>query len=211
MNDLQHQLETLTIEARAALGGAANALVAGAIDTDQFAAIVMHLLLRKHTAAVTIGRHLAGDYATEDSGDEAVAQTVAEDERQYLNGFTDDIRAGRYDAEQPETGPPVPKLGRERIIKRLLWYAGRLTGTANYAWVHASDPAAQFWWRLGANEDHCDACPELAAASPWTSETLPTVPGANHTPCLFNCKCHLERIDGVSGFETVPAAEAGGI
>lgn len=39
---------------------------------------------------------------------------------------------------------------------------------------------------------HCPDCPVLAAGSPYTSETLPAIPGDGHTRCLDRCRCHLE-------------------
>jgi hypothetical protein len=37
---------------------------------------------------------------------------------------------------------------------------------------------------------------EIAARSPYTRATLPTVPGRGDTQCLSNCRCRLDIVKG---------------
>ena len=47
------------------------------------------------------------------------------------------------------------------------------------------------YWRLNPAE-HCVTCLDLAEGSPYTKETLPTVPRRGDTRCITACKCTLE-------------------
>jgi hypothetical protein len=81
-------------------------------------------------------------------------------------------------------------------------YVGRMRGSANEAFAKGSfedDPKAEFVWQLGS-EDSCEDCPEKAADSPYTEDTLYSYPGDGDTECLGNCKCILVRQDGATGF-----------
>lgn len=198
MNAQQSLLDMLTVKTKAALAGAVGQLCAGTIDADQFEGIVLWLLQRGHEQAAQYGRHLAGDFSSADELDREFAQHIIDSEKPYLAAFVQDIKDGRYNVTTPDGRAT---LDEEKIAARSGMYAGRMAGTANEAWVRAADPDTLIYWVLGANEDHCAACPELASGSPYTAENLPTYPGANETPCLFHCKCHLE-MGGVTGFTT---------
>jgi len=63
--------------------------------------------------------------------------------------------------------------------------------------ISGSTNDQQFRWQLGSVlTEHCDDCLELAANSPYTKDTLPTVPRAGDTKCLWRCKCSLIPIGG---------------
>jgi len=83
-----------------------------------------------------------------------------------------------------------------------------LKGAEARAEDYADSLEAQFWngyvaggqdwdgvlihWELGHPiGDHCSDCLDIAANSPYTKETLPTVPKSGDTECLFNCLCRL--------------------
>jgi hypothetical protein len=57
-------------------------------------------------------------------------------------------------------------------------------------WDFYTRGARRIVWQLNPAE-HCPDCLGLAANSPYTESTLPTVPGAGDTRCRSNCKCTL--------------------
>lgn len=103
-----------------------------------------------------------------------VAQEVLRGERQFIDGFEDDLRAGKV---------KDPGL-------RMAMYAGRMRGTANGGWIDGLPDDVLITWNLGVG-DHCEDCPPLAKGSPYTKQNLWTTPGSNETACLFNCLCWL--------------------
>lgn len=163
----------------------------GKLTAREFGDKAAERLERAHTAAVVAGRDRAGDDAPEDADDRAFAELVVDGEIEYLAGFVRDLEDGRYrDGDGNEDA--------DAIERRASLYASRMAGTGNEAFVLTSDDEA--WeWVLGAG-DNCSRCPDLAAGSPY--KTLPTYPGANTTPCKFNCRCRVRRSDGVEGFTT---------
>lgn len=129
---------------------------------------------------------------------------AADDSRKPTRAV-ENVATGDSGGARPSGDSAVPEefvAGQDTaaIVKRAILYAGRLTGTANEAWVAALPVGTLIDWVLGRTENHCGMCPELAANSPWTTETLPTKPGMNQTPCLFFCDCELRASDGGMGF-----------
>jgi len=58
--------------------------------------------------------------------------------------------------------------------------------------VAATPDSTLIYWKLGTvRHAHCPDCLAIYAGSPYTKETLPSVPGAGHTRCLTNCRCRL--------------------
>ena len=185
-------------------------LLSGEVTPAQFGAHAEQILTDAYTTAAATGRAAAGDPSPVDEHDRALAAGIMATERKYLKGFVKDIAGGKYgdvgqvahttedEAHFEDFAPDG--VDADEIRRRAGMYMGRVVGAANEAWVLASPEGSTFEWILGANEDHCSMCPELAAGGPYTADTLPTVPGANETPCLFNCKCHLRRDDGAVSF-----------
>lgn len=118
------------------------------------------------------------------------------EEQKYLSGFRSDIEAG-----------DLVNVSPDAIRARADLYTGK--GNNLYQTGKNAAFAGQevlIWWELGIPmTDHCFSCPELAAGSPYTPETLPTFPGAGDTECLTNCYCSLtyefKNEDGDSEFE----------
>lgn len=162
---------------------------------EQFDAI----LLEGHTHAWQLGRNLAGDLS-DDINDLLRGMDRRDEESYYLRGFLEALRGkdARYWDEELDAW-------RDDAIKaRQDLYLGKMRATANDAFVESTPPALdEFYWRLGAVEDHCAECPELAELSPYEKATMFTHPGACDTPCKMNCTCYLERGDGVVGFKRV--------
>ena len=158
------------------------------------------ILYSGHAGAWRIGANQAGGQASRAEIAAAAAQ-AADEQSFYLNRFAADLDAGKY--TDPETGD----IDHAGISTRAQMYSGAMRGTANLSWLNYSEDDDEFDWVLGAVEDHCDDCPYLAEGSPYTKDTLPTVPGENQTPCLFHCKCHLRRLDGVQSIFGVGEGE----
>ena len=57
--------------------------------------------------------------------------------------------------------------------------------------INGAGEAVKIHWVLGPVEKHCHDCPDLASKT-WTWKTIPTVPRAGDTECLFRCACNLE-------------------
>lgn len=98
----------------------------------------------------------------------------------FAQRFAKDIAAGK--PEQPFRMP---------VRQRSELYAKALNGGYNAGAVDASPGDELIWWRLGA-ADHCTDCPVIAASSPYTQATLPSLPGDGATECRSNCACFLE-------------------
>ena len=161
-------------------------------DGSQLRQSLTDVLTEGHRQAAVIGRHRAGDLFPPEEDDRKFAQQVMRGEKPYLDALIRDITNGQYDN-------PDETANVSRMAARVNLYTRKMTGTANENFLLASDET-EWTWKMAEIEDHCSDCPELSAGSPYTSESLPTVPGNNDTTCLFNCKCTLIRSDGRSGF-----------
>jgi hypothetical protein len=112
-------------------------------------------------------------------------------ELDYMEQFLGDLlnRDSRY--FDPETG-----WDDNEILRRMRMYQGKMRGTAGWGFVDRQPPGGEINWVLGGVEEHCEDCPAFANLSPWYRDTLIATPGSGETPCLFNCKCHLEGDSG---------------
>lgn len=108
-------------------------------------------------------------------GDKEWIRRAANAEVGFAMGWGKDIKAGR--------GASVPmRSGR---------FSRALAGIAWNADVEQQKSGTRIYWRLG-QADHCIDCIILSINSPYTKESLPTVPLAGDTQCHSNCKCRLE-------------------
>lgn len=152
------------------------------------------ILQRGHADAYTLGRQRSGDLTSQDFSDLLKGRAAADEQSKFLQGFLDDIHGGRYRLDDGS-------LNTRALQVRTRLYASQMRGTANQAFVDASEDDDEIIWKLGATE-HCPDCIELAALSPYTKETLFAQPGGGDTECLTNCDCHLFRKrDRLAGFK----------
>jgi hypothetical protein len=152
-------------------------------------------LLDSHTEAAILGRLRAG--GTSDENDLWRGRQAADSETEFLRGFYDAL-----DAQDPRYWDADAEEWRvDAVDQRARSYTGRMRGTANQAFLDESAADALFRWVLGATENHCEDCPYFAGLEPMARDEWPTVPGANQTPCLYQCTCWLERDDGVTSFK----------
>lgn len=188
MHNAFHRLHAEASEAASLL---AAQVAGGSLSPSEFGDEMAALLEDAHTRAVVIGRTHAGDTAPEEADDRLFAEAVVDGESEFLAAFVGDLEAGRYEGNA---------AGVER---RSLAYLGRLAGSANEAWGLTLPPdTTLFWWRLQDHDAACAACPDLALNSPWRIDTIPTWPGQNQTPCLWQCRCEISTASGSRGFIT---------
>src|SRR5438552_3594131 len=102
------------------------ALAGGKIGVDEWHGIVLETLAEAHAQAGYLGRVRAGDTAPFDADDARFGQLVAQEEMPFLDGFRDDIAAGRYTGEEGT-------LDAGQVERRAQMYVARLYGTANEA------------------------------------------------------------------------------
>lgn len=161
-------------------------------------------LVAGHANAAYAGRALAGSREPLGALDQVVGRMAAEDQAQYFEKFLSDIKSGRY------TDPDSGELREAQIETRASSYTERLRGTANESWVNTLGVDTLIFWRLGGDEGgSCSICPDLAQQGPYKASELPTIPGNNETPCLFNCRCYLEAESG-EGFKCwIPSSTFG--
>lgn len=156
------------------------------LTVDQFGDAFDALLWQAHTDAVVLGRKRAGDHSPLGDDDQLLALDIKDSDADFLNGFLDRIRSG--------------DLSESQIRANAQLYINKTRGTANEAFVNASDSDDLFEWRLGITE-HCNDCIDLAAGSPYGKGELWTHPAMGDTECKVNCACYLVRLsDGREGF-----------
>ena len=176
---------------------ATGKLVADRIDVQRWADDFFDAILQANANAHWIGRDLVSDIKTKfGKNDILKARAIADVDAEYLQGFIDDIEAGRYTDDEGN-------LIESQIMNRQKLYMGKVRGIAGQATVDNLELTQKIYWTLGGNEVHCVDCPVLASISPFFKDDLFTTPGACDTPCLGNCKCHLRIEMGDTMIETI--------
>jgi len=111
------------------------------------------------------------------------------------------------DIKDPLHGAPKGTLGRRikahDYMNRGGYYAKSAKAQMFNGMVAGAGQNLIIHWKLGTPQgDHCDVCP-IYANRQWTWKTLPTVPRAGDTPCLFNCYCFVDGRTGIMTDEGV--------
>lgn len=169
-----------------------KAWASGAIEPGAFFYKFDQILYDGHIGSHIIGQEQAGAMPSKGLA-RLVGREIADGESYFLRGFVEALISGKYvkDGEFQD----------KRAMARARLYQGKMRGTVGKGFTDGSSDSDQFLWVLGAVEEHCDDCPQLAAIStnnPFTKSTMFQHPGDGETPCLGNCKCHLVRVrDGV--------------
>lgn len=187
---------------------AANEALAEAVDRwcdgtgvwSDVTATATETITGGYAEAHRLGRSLAGDAAEDAAGDMAAAlmfwhgSNGVPGEVRYWEGFTTAVQAGEYGEPGSESNPPK----REALKRRAQSYTRRFRTLAYAGWVAALGEGALIDWLLGDPQTaHCPDCPEIAAGGPYTSETLPTLPGSSMLTCNSLCLCSLRSGDKV--------------
>ena len=176
MNSLLQEArhDITTIAAQYAEQGNANA----------FANALYDLMEQWHSEAAHFGRVLGGDRSPFEEDDREFGRIAASEDLEFLDAFLTDIKKGRY---RDEEGNVLPGLAARAQL-----YADAAKRSFQEAFVLTMPADSEIYWVLGGEEKHCPECPYYASQSPYTPDSLPTVPGAGETTCRSNCKCHLE-------------------
>ncbi len=157
-------------------------------DPEGFMHALTLLLEELHRRAANEGASHAGS----DDDDPEAGDLIFAADRPWLDKLRDDL------AHSPKLRDAAGALLIAAILARALRFLARLIASANEAWKRRQ--TGRIYWRLGVPKtSHCPKCPQLAAGSPYTAETLPTVPGGD-TPCQQFCYCHLEDEYGRPAF-----------
>lgn len=145
----------------------------------------VHLLGQGPKGSETLARAHAQQVMFTGRGSQSVPEI------DFLTGFVNDLvdNDPRYIADDGA-------VNVDEVLRRMRMYEGKLRGSEGWGHVDVLTPTEDIWWVIAGIEDHCEVCPYNESVSPWTKETLYTTPGSGDTPCLFNCKCHLEFAGG---------------
>lgn len=163
-----HQTATYT-----ALDNLTTSLYAGNITTAQWQVGVAQQLKDAHLAQAMYGAGGRANMTATKWG--RVGGTLA-NEYSFLTNFANDIANGTVSEAQ--------------ALARIKQY-GNATQQSYWREFSANSPDLLYW--LLSAVRNCPDCIDLAGNSPYTSDTIPTYPGAGVTRCRGNCKCTLER------------------
>ena len=127
--------------------------------------------------------------------DKAFVNAGVKSEMKFLERFVDDVST---------------RQGFVPYGTRAGWYGRGYQSMYTAGQVQGLPWETDIYWRLGGGE-HCVDCISLNQANPYTKATVPTVPGAGATKCIFNCGCHLEykkRPERTASLETPEGQQA---
>lgn len=112
-----------------------------------------------------------------DPNDKEWIKSALRHERRYWNDFLEDLIADNFK--------------RFTLNDRIKMYADTLDSVFNTARVVGQPFHSVIYWILDSEADNCPGCRFLRDNSPYTRDTLPTVPKAGACSCIYNCKCSL--------------------
>lgn len=108
-------------------------------------------------------------------------------EERYFAKFLDQV------STKTSRLPATVRAGNYAKSLDAQYWNGFVVGTGENFLIH---------WEMGLPVGaHCGDCEEIAARSPYTSQTLPTVPRAGDTQCLHQCYCSLVSLKPGRGAE----------
>jgi hypothetical protein len=212
-----------------ALYQANSKLTAVKVAPEEWADLFHASLLDGHLSALELGAQRAGNkkwtktgappkgyYAVDDwqepdgtwrQGLMAVARGKADEETQFLHGYTDpdggDHRGFLNDLKEHDPRYWDEESGSWRkgsLDSRTDLYVGKMRGSANESFVETSPEESLFTWALGPTE-HCPDCVEYASMLvDRPKDEFFAYPGAGDSVCLGNCGCRVVRSDGVESY-----------
>lgn len=131
---------------------------------------------------------MAGVAQPMSQADYQFGQAAMAGQASFLTRLVNDLNRARYPLTDDGDLPPD-------LVRRLLWYAYRLRGTAEEAWIYSLPPGTLVDWVTTA-EESCADCLDMEATSPHVAEELDKFPGSGQTECVLNCRCFLRTADG---------------
>jgi hypothetical protein len=185
-----HQAAKLDYLSR--LGGIVEEFRAGGLSVAEAKKRFQQLASSSFTSAFKNGAMFSGNPFRAADGD------ILDSDREYIkravkmeSGFFDGFLATIQ--KYPEG---VDEDGKRRVMafdRRTAMYGGALDGIFNDGFITSLPDNTRIRWILSPLCKHCTVCPTMASQV-WTPKTLPFTPRSGHTPCLSECKCHLEII-----------------
>ena len=144
-----------------------------------------------YRGAFRLGAMRAGNPFYKDIGLTAVDRKFGlmarQTEERYFSRFLDQLSA-----KKSRLAPSVRAGNYAKSLDAQYWN-GFTVGTGTAFLIH---------WEMGMPfGPHCGDCEDIAARSPYTSKTLPTVPRAGDTACRHNCYCTLVSVKPGRGVE----------
>lgn len=155
-----------------------NSLISGKISRDDYITKQRSVIDKHFRDAYLEGKLYSQSTETSLSSydNHMLSQLVAK-EMVFMSKFADDVVSG---------GGSMP------YSKRLNMYIDSLVALFTSGKMAFIPEDSIIYWILGDTDKHCETCISIAAKSPYSKRTLPTVPKAGDTMCLSHCKCHLE-------------------
>jgi hypothetical protein len=171
-------------------------------ESDAAGVAMMNQIAKASAQASHLGRQRAGEKSDFNQSDIDFGKMSAAQQSQYINNFMRDVKAGRYGST--DNAFDSTDVKQNQIINRAAMHSNHLIAVANERFALALGDNEKIWWELGGNENHCEDCPALAEASPYTKNTLPTYPREGDTQCMSFCYCYLHTEDGKKSFMPLP-------
>lgn len=133
-------------------------------------------------SALAQDRHTKTQGPAMDQADKDWLKSALAHERRYFHAFLDDIKTGAIEDK------------RHTAAERVDMYVNTLDSVFHSGRVIGQPAHSLIYWVVDYNAEHCPSCLYLEANSPFTRETLPTVPRSGACKCLYNCKCTLRIV-----------------
>lgn len=155
-----------------------NALVNGSMSRGDYIQKQREVIDRCFREAYLEGKKYSQstEQQLSDYDNHMLSQLVAR-EMKFMTNFADDVVSGG---------------GSMNYTRRLNMYIESLVALFTAGKMAFIPEDSTIYWLLGDTDKHCETCISIAARSPYTKRTLPTVPKAGDTQCLSHCKCTLK-------------------
>ncbi|MEW6613929.1 MAG: hypothetical protein AB1401_00435 [Thermodesulfobacteriota bacterium] len=152
-----------------------NDFAADKITHTQASMILKDAIRIGYENAYVAGMEAVGNFQGLYPEDIAWLKGARQQEFRYLNRFIDDVKSGNL---------------KMPLEDRMQMYVDTLNFTYDHARVESSPDNVMIVWNL-QSFNPCPDCIERASGSPYTKETLPSVPRDGSTRCLSRCYCSL--------------------
>ena len=181
----KREMDQLQSRTKKKLAGIVDTYASGRGKLPWFdvAQIARNTLVNAHFTAFELGLRAAGltnvkKIMEDDPTTSKRVQSAIDAEMIYFERLLDELK------DEEVRGSPGKRAQR---------YAEAVFSSFNQARVMGMPSVSIIHWHL-ESPDPCNDCKLIARFSPFTRETLPTVPRAGSTRCLDHCYCSLEVV-----------------
>ncbi len=152
--------------------------IEGRLGRAEAEAGLRKLMREYYRKAFELGHESSGmaDWVELSDRDHEWVNSSYKEEVRYLVRFLDDIESGN--------GKVDYRKRWEMYVETLehVFFSGKMVSVPEGYVID---------WVMNRSAEHCGGCEFLRKNSPYTRNSLPTVPKAGATPCLSNCRCRL--------------------